>query len=125
MCRRTSRRLRCRLVPRALALALIVLAVPIAGPAAAKGPIYPMEASGESSGNPCVGPGGDVPSPLVQRRGPCNPYAGQAQGTGDGGGIDAGIVAGGTAVFALITVGGVLVAIRRRGPQPARPVTQH
>jgi hypothetical protein len=124
-CRRTSRRLRCRLVPRALALALVVLAVPIAGSAAAKGPIYQIEARTESSGNPCVPPARNVPPPLVQPRVPCNGYSAQAQSTDDGGGIDAGVVAGGAAVFALITVGGVLVAIRRRGPQPARPVTQH
>jgi hypothetical protein len=125
MSRRTSRRLRYRLGLRALALALVVFTVPIAGSADAKGPIFPMEASSGSSGNPCVPPARNAPPPLVQPRVPCNGYSARAQSTGDGVGIDAGIVAGGAAVFALIAVGGVLVAIRRRGPQPARPVTQH
>ena len=125
MSHRTRGRLRCRLVPRALALALVVLAVPIAGSATAKGPIYPMEASSGSAGNPCVPPARNAPPPLVQPRVPCNGYASHAQSTDNGAGMDAGIVAGGTALLALITVGGVVVAIRRRGPQPTRPVTQH
>jgi hypothetical protein len=122
---RTSRRLRWRLVPRALALALVVLAVPIAGSAAAKGPIYQTEASTQSSGNPCVPPARNGPPPLVRPRVPCSRYSAQAQSTDDGAGIDAGIVAGGAALLGLITVGGALVAIRRRDPQPTRPVTQH
>jgi hypothetical protein len=84
-----------------------------------------MEASSESSGNPCVPPAGTGPPLLVRPGARCNGYAAEAQSTTDGGGIDAGIVAGGAGLLALITVGGVLVAIRSRGPHPTRPVTQH
>jgi hypothetical protein len=116
MSRRSRRRIRRRLVPLALALTLVVVAVPLTGSAAAKGPIL---------STPCVPPARNVPPPLVEQHAPCEGFATQAQSSDGAGGADAGIVAGAGALLALIAVGGVLVAIRRRAPQPPRPAIQH
>ena len=123
MSHRTRSRRRWR-VPRALALAFVVLGVPISGSAAAEGQV---------DGYTCGPPARNNPPPLVQPRTACDGSAARVQSTGgaaqaqsdEGDGADAGIVAGGGALLALITVGGVLVAFRRRGRQPTRPVTEH
>ena len=116
MSHRTRRRLQLRFASRALALALIVLAVPLAGSAAAVG--------GPVMGTPCA-PGARNASPPVDARLDCVRGVAHWKSARDGNGSDAGLVAGGAALVALITVGGTVVAARRRGPQPTRPVIQH
>ena len=117
----TQTRVRSRIVPLGLALALIVVAVPFAASAAAKGPA--LEA------NPCAPIARNVPPAPGQPRADCDSRAAAlreatGQTTDKSGGTDAGIVAGGAALLALTTVGGVLVATRRRRAPGTRPATQ-
>jgi hypothetical protein len=116
MSRRTRRRIRRRLVPLGLALALIAVAVPFAGSATAKGPVFL---------NPCTPIARNVPPPPDQPRVGCDPGAARTQSVGDAGGTDAGLVAGGAALLALTLVAGVFVAMRPRRTPPPRTATQH
>jgi hypothetical protein len=108
--KRSKRRGRAeRLLPLALALMLMVVAVP----AAAKGPaLYPL-----SKCAPVVRE--DIKaSPRIQAL--CE--RSQARGDRKGlDGTDAGLVAGSMAVVMLLTAGGLLVAVHRRDTDRARP----
>lgn len=118
MSHRTRRRIRWRLAPPAVAVTLIVGALPFAGSAAAKGPV--IEA------NPCSPVARNVPPAPGQPRADCDSRAAALReatdpNTDGSGGSDAGLVAGGAALLALTTVGGLLVATRRRHAPAARP----
>ena len=121
MSHHTHPRFRSRIVPLGLALALIVVAVPLTAATAAKGPA--LEA------NPCAPVARNVPPAPDQPRADCDTRAAAlreatGQETDESGGSDAGIVAGGAALLALATVGGLLVATRRRRAPGTRPATQ-
>jgi hypothetical protein len=121
MSHHTQRRVRSRIVPLGLALALIAVAVPFAASAAAKGPA--LEA------NPCAPVARNVPPAPGQPRADCDSRAAAlrdatGQKTEGSGGTDAGIIAGGAALLALTSVGGLLVAARRRSAPGTRPATQ-
>jgi hypothetical protein len=121
MSHNTQTRARSRIVPVGLALAIIVVAVPFAASAAAKGPTL--------KANPCAPIARNVPPAPGQPRADCDSRAAAlreatGQTTDKSGGTDAGIIAGGAALLALMTVGGLLVAARRRSAPGARPVTQ-
>ena len=114
-------RSRSSIVPLGLALALIAVAVPFAASAAAPAPV--------AQANPCAPIARNVPPAPGQPRADCDSRAAAlrevtGQQTRRSGGSDAGIVAGGAALLALGTVGGVLVATRRRGASKTRPATQ-
>jgi hypothetical protein len=121
MSHHTQTRVRSRIVPLGLALALIVVAVPFAASAAAK--------ESTLKANPCAPIARNVPPAPGQPRADCDSRAAalrkatgvQAEGSG---GSDAGVIAGGAALLALTTVGGLLVATRRRNAPGARPATQ-
>jgi hypothetical protein len=121
MSHHTQTRVRSRIVPPGLASALIVVAVPFAGPAAAKEPVR--------EANPCAPITRNAPPAPGQARADCESRAAalrEATGqTAEGsGGSDAGVIAGGAALLALTTVGGVLVATRRRSAPETRTATQ-
>jgi hypothetical protein len=121
MSHNTQTRVRSRIVPFGLALALIVVAIPFAASAAAKGPA--LEA------NPCAPIARNVPPAPGQPRADCDSRAAALskatrQQTEGSGGSDAGVIAAGAALLALTTVGGLLVASRRRNAPGARPATQ-
>jgi hypothetical protein len=121
MIHRTQRRVRSRIVPLGLALALIVVAVPFAASAAATEPAL--------KANPCAPIARNVPPAPGQSRVDCDSRAAAlreatGQKTDGSRGSDAGIVAGGAALLALTTVGGLLVATRRRRAPGTRPATQ-
>lgn len=121
MSHRTQRRVRSRIVPLGLALALIVVAVPFAASAAAKEPA--LEA------NPCAPVARNVPPAPGQPRADCDSRAAAlrkatGQQTEGSGGSDAGVIAGGAALLTLTIVGGLLVATRRRHAPGTRPATQ-
>ena len=116
MSRRTRRRIRRRLVPLALALTMIAVAVPFAGTATAKGPIF---------SNPCATATQSGPGPVADPRFECVGGVARLRSSGDAGGTDAGIVAGGAALLALTLVAGMFVAMRPRRAQQPRTATQH
>ena len=66
----------------------------------------------------------NVPSPPADARFECGRGVTRLRSAGDAGGTDAGIIAGGAALLALTTVGGLLVATRRRSAPGTRPATQ-
>ena len=92
---------RIHLPRRLLAFALtLALAVSIAAPAAAKGPIlYPSK---------CVAGDGSVRADCLQQSGPP-----PGTSTHDDGGLDGGLVAGIVAVLGLLLVGGIAAATQR------------
>ena len=121
MSHHTQTRVRFGIVPLGLALALIVVVVPFAASAAANGPAL--------KANPCAPIARNVPPAPGQPRADCDSRAAalrEATGqTADkSGGTDAGVIAGGAAVLALTTFGGLMVATRRRSERGVRPATQ-
>jgi hypothetical protein len=116
MSRRSRRRLRSRLVTLALGLTLVAVAVPLAGSAAAKG---------QDRVDPCAPPARNVVPRLIQPPVECDRDVAQAQGTGDEGGVDAGVVAAGAALLALAAAGGLLFATRRALPPYRRGQAWH
>ena len=119
MSHRTQKRFRSRIVPLGLVLALVVVAVPFAASATAKAPAF----------NPCAPIARNVPQAPGQSPVDCGSRSADlreaaGQTTGGSGGTDAGVIAGGAVVVALMSVGGVLVATRRRKAPRTRPATQ-
>ncbi|MGH3337233.1 MAG: hypothetical protein ACRDPL_00155 [Propionibacteriaceae bacterium] len=116
-----QRKFRSGTVPLGLVLALVVVAVPFAASAAAQRPGI--------HANSCAPVARNVPPAPGQPRADCDERAAairEATGktTGGSGGTDAGIIAGGAALLALMSVGGLLVAMRRRRAPRTRPATQ-
>jgi hypothetical protein len=121
MSHHTQTRVRSRTLPLGLAFALIVVAVPFAGSAAAKEPVR--------EANPCAPITRNAPPAPGQPRADCASRAAAlreatAEKPEGSGGIDAGVIAGGAALLALTIVGGVLVATRRSSAPATRPATQ-
>jgi hypothetical protein len=106
MSRKNRRRRRWGVLPLALALAFVVVAVP----AAAKGPVF-----NQSACTPTMGKVATTPPPHV--RAMCKRHQAAAEPSGFNG-ADAGILAAGLSV--LVVAGGLLVATHR-GDAPARP----